>query len=100
MRELIDDQAPDITLSIAAPASYWYLKAFPIKKMAPLLDYIVFMTYDLHGRITYAPLLPWRSSRREQVSGTPETNGQHQVALTATVSGHMSITPKHRTLWP
>lgn len=37
------------SLSIAAPASYWYLKGFPIKKMAPLLDYIIFMTYDLHG---------------------------------------------------
>ncbi|KAJ4307656.1 hypothetical protein N0V84_012581, partial [Fusarium piperis] len=39
----------DKSLSIAAPASYWYLKGFPIKKMAPLLDYIIFMTYDLHG---------------------------------------------------
>lgn len=38
------------TLSIAAPASYWYLKQFPIKKMALALDYIVYMTYDLHGR--------------------------------------------------
>lgn len=37
------------TLSIAAPASYWYLKAFPIDNMAKQLDYIVFMTYDLHG---------------------------------------------------
>ncbi|KAK4034272.1 hypothetical protein C8A01DRAFT_39279 [Parachaetomium inaequale] len=41
------------TLSIAAPASYWYLKGFPIKDMAPLLDYIVFMTYDLHGQWDY-----------------------------------------------
>lgn len=29
------------TLSIAAPASYWYLKAFPINEMAKQLDYIV-----------------------------------------------------------
>ncbi|KAL8301705.1 hypothetical protein RB593_000487 [Gaeumannomyces tritici] len=36
------------TLSIAAPASYWYLKAFPIGRMAAVLDYIVYMTYDLH----------------------------------------------------
>lgn len=34
-------------LSIAAPASYWYLKGFPIAKMAKLFDYIVYMTYDL-----------------------------------------------------
>ena len=38
------------TMSIAAPASFWYLKAFPIKKMAEELDYIVYMTYDLHGK--------------------------------------------------
>ncbi|KAL6230234.1 hypothetical protein BDW75DRAFT_234560 [Aspergillus navahoensis] len=36
------------SLSIAAPASYWYLKAFPIDLMAKELDYIVFMAYDLH----------------------------------------------------
>lgn len=38
------------SMSIAAPASFWYLKAFPIAEMAKELDYIVFMTYDLHGR--------------------------------------------------
>ncbi|KAH8892724.1 glycoside hydrolase, partial [Thozetella sp. PMI_491] len=38
------------TMSIAAPASYWYLKAFPIAQMADSLDYIVYMTYDLHGQ--------------------------------------------------
>jgi hypothetical protein len=38
------------SLSIAAPASYWYLKAFPIAQMAKELDYIVYMTYDLHGK--------------------------------------------------
>ena len=38
-----------MTMSIAAPASYWYLKAFPIADMSKLVDYIVYMTYDLHG---------------------------------------------------
>lgn len=37
------------SISIAAPASYWYLRAFPIADMAKVLDYIVYMTYDLHG---------------------------------------------------
>ncbi|KAH8803575.1 hypothetical protein F5884DRAFT_509641 [Xylogone sp. PMI_703] len=41
------------TMSMAAPASYWYLRGFPIKDMAPVLDYIVFMTYDLHGQWDY-----------------------------------------------
>jgi hypothetical protein len=38
------------SLSIATASSYWYLKGFLIKKMAPYLDYIVFMMYDLHGQ--------------------------------------------------
>ncbi|KAJ1951429.1 hypothetical protein FBU59_000158 [Linderina macrospora] len=37
------------SLSIAAPASPWYLRGFRIDEMAEHLDYIVFMTYDLHG---------------------------------------------------
>lgn len=41
------------SISIAAPASYWYLKAFPIDQMAKELDYIVYMTYDLHGQWDY-----------------------------------------------
>ncbi|KAJ2849889.1 hypothetical protein IWW36_002308 [Coemansia brasiliensis] len=43
----------DKSLSIAAPASYWYLKSFPIAEMAQYLDYIVYMTYDLHGQWDY-----------------------------------------------
>lgn len=38
------------SISMAAPTSYWYLKGFPIAEMADVLDYIVFMTYDLHGQ--------------------------------------------------
>jgi hypothetical protein len=41
---------PGKTVSIAAPASYWYLKAFPIAQISKVIDYIVFMTYDLHGQ--------------------------------------------------
>ncbi|KAL4885149.1 glycoside hydrolase superfamily [Aspergillus karnatakaensis] len=40
----------DKSVSIAAPASYWHLKAFPIEQMWPHLDYIIYMTYDLHGQ--------------------------------------------------
>jgi GH18 family chitinase len=38
------------SVSFAAPASFWYLRAYPIKQMAQELDYIVYMTYDLHGQ--------------------------------------------------
>jgi GH18 family chitinase len=37
------------SVSITAPVSYWYLKQFPIKDIAKVTDYIVYMTYDLHG---------------------------------------------------
>jgi chitinase len=38
------------TLSIALPASFWYLRAFPVAEMAEVVDYFVYMTYDLHGQ--------------------------------------------------
>lgn len=41
------------TLSIAIPAGYWYLKGFPIADMAKVVDYFIFMTYDLHGQWDY-----------------------------------------------
>src|ERR1700750_979254 len=41
------------SVSIAAPASYWYLREFPIDMIAEVVDYIVFMTYDLHGQWDY-----------------------------------------------
>lgn len=50
LRSLVATSHRDnFSVSIAAPASYWYLKTFPIDKMARFLDYIVYMTYDLHG---------------------------------------------------
>ncbi|KAL2016189.1 hypothetical protein VTK56DRAFT_4078 [Thermocarpiscus australiensis] len=41
---------PGKTVSIAAPSSFWYLQAYPIAAMSKVVDYIVFMTYDLHGQ--------------------------------------------------
>jgi GH18 family chitinase len=48
LREL--RQAYKGSISIAAPASFWYLKGFPIKEISEVVDYIVYMTYDLHGQ--------------------------------------------------
>ncbi|RYP62498.1 hypothetical protein DL769_007277 [Monosporascus sp. CRB-8-3] len=36
-------------LSIAIPASYWYLQHFDIEKIAAHVDYFNIMTYDFHG---------------------------------------------------
>jgi GH18 family chitinase len=41
---------PGKSISIAAPASYWYLKQFPLAQISKIVDYIVYMTYDLHGQ--------------------------------------------------
>ncbi|KAJ0426708.1 hypothetical protein BJY00DRAFT_1086 [Aspergillus carlsbadensis] len=43
----------DKTIGIAAPASYWYLRGFPIAEMSEVVDYIIYMTYDLHGQWDY-----------------------------------------------
>jgi chitinase len=45
--ELMRSKLPQKSISIAAPASFWYLKAFPIGDIAKVVDYIVYMTYDL-----------------------------------------------------
>lgn len=36
-------------ITIAAPASYWYLRHFKIGQMSNYLDFINVMTYDIHG---------------------------------------------------
>ncbi|KAG6010827.1 hypothetical protein E4U21_004215, partial [Claviceps maximensis] len=36
------------TISVAAPASYWHLMQFPIKEISETVDYIVYMTNNLH----------------------------------------------------
>lgn len=41
------------TLSICAPSSFWYLQNFPIANMSNYLDYIMMMTYDMHGQWDY-----------------------------------------------
>jgi hypothetical protein len=48
-----DDPVNGLNYYRLLSASYWYLKSFPIKNMARDLDYIVYMTYDLHGQWDY-----------------------------------------------
>lgn len=40
---VLKSKLPSKSVSIAAPASYWYLKAFPISRIAAVVDYIVYM---------------------------------------------------------
>jgi chitinase len=50
LKEVREKLPSEKTVSVAVPASYWYLKGFPILKISDVVDYIVFMTYDLHGQ--------------------------------------------------
>ena len=43
----------DMTISFTAPASFWYLQYFPVLALSQVVDYIVYMTYDLHGQWDY-----------------------------------------------
>ncbi|KAF1808141.1 glycoside hydrolase [Eremomyces bilateralis CBS 781.70] len=51
---------PNKILTIAVPASYYYLQHLPIRSISNVVDYIVYMTYDLHGQWDYGS--PWASS--------------------------------------
>ncbi|KAL7785632.1 glycoside hydrolase family 18 protein [Trichoderma ceciliae] len=53
LKGIKDSVGSKYSVSFAAPASYWYLKAFPVGKMGKALDYIIYMTYDLHGQWDY-----------------------------------------------
>ncbi|KAG8410935.1 hypothetical protein J3458_016500 [Metarhizium acridum] len=73
------------SVSFAAPASYWYLKAFPIELMAKSLDYVVYMTYDLHGQ--------WDYNNKWASSGCPDGNClRSHVNLTETILSLSMIT--------
>ncbi|KAH8703812.1 hypothetical protein BGW36DRAFT_288853 [Talaromyces proteolyticus] len=76
---------PNKTVSIAAPSSYWYLKNFPIQKIAAVVDYIIFMTYDLHGQ--------WDASNSYSQDGCPTGNClRSDVNLTETLNALSMIT--------
>jgi GH18 family chitinase len=75
----------DYTISIAAPASYWYLRGFPIQEIAGVVDYIVFMTYDLHGT--------WDLGHKFSQDGCPDGNClRSDINITETVSALSMIT--------
>lgn len=85
LKEMRSALSSDRTLSIAAPASYWYLKGFPIAEMSDVLDYIIYMTYDLYGQ------WDWNSTWSDD--GCPAGNClRSHVNLTETTSALSMIT--------
>jgi chitinase len=49
VREMRDALGENYLITIAAPASFWYLRHFKIGDMSEYLDFINVMTYDIHG---------------------------------------------------
>ncbi|KAK4450329.1 killer toxin subunits alpha/beta-like protein [Podospora aff. communis PSN243] len=73
------------SLSFAAPASFWYLQGFPIARIMQVVDYVIYMTYDLHGQWDYGK--PWGAS------GCPAGNClQSHVNMTETMNALSMIT--------
>ena len=91
--KLLRAKLPNKSVAIAAPASYWYLRGFPIDEIAEIVDYIVFMTYDLHGQWDYNN--PWSQD------GCPEGNClRSHINMTETMAALTMITkagvPSHK----
>ena len=49
VKEMRSAFGDEYLITIAAPASYWYLRHFKIGEMSKYLDFINVMTYDIHG---------------------------------------------------
>ncbi|KXH62440.1 glycosylhydrolase family 18-6 [Colletotrichum nymphaeae SA-01] len=82
---LLKNLLPGKTVSIAAPSSYWYLKQYPINAIGKVIDYIVYMTYDLHGQ--------WDANNANSQEGCDTGNClRSQVNLTETKQSLAMIT--------
>ncbi|KAK3291492.1 glycoside hydrolase superfamily [Chaetomium fimeti] len=93
LRDLL---SPDKSLSIATPASYWYLRGFPMAKMAASLDYIVYMTYDLHGQWDYGnewadPGCPAGNCLRSHVNLTETINALSMITKADVPSNKLAV---------
>ncbi|KAJ3488730.1 hypothetical protein NLG97_g6142 [Lecanicillium saksenae] len=73
------------TVSFAAPASFWYLKGFPIDRITKVVDYVVYMTYDLHGQ--------WDYNNKWSTPGCPAGNClRSHVNMTETINALSMVT--------
>ncbi|KAJ7132986.1 glycoside hydrolase superfamily [Mycena filopes] len=85
-----------VSLSMAVPAGYWYLQAFPIATMSNTLDYIIYMTYDLHGQWDYGsafddPGCPAGSCLRSHVNLTETINALSMITKAGVKSNKLVL---------
>ncbi|KAH7320966.1 putative glycosyl hydrolase, family 18 [Stachybotrys elegans] len=86
----------DKSVSFAAPASFHYLKSFPMKKMGESLDYIVYMTYDIHGQWDYGnkwttPGCPSGNCLRSHVNETETKDALAMITKAGVPSGKIVV---------
>lgn len=89
-------QTPDKTISTTVPSSYWYLKAIPIEAISAVVDYIVIMTYDMHGQwdwnSTYADVgCPAGSCLRSHVNLTETINSLSMITKAGVPSNQVVV---------
>lgn len=84
------------SVSFAAPASYHYLKSFPMKKMGEFIDYVIFMTYDLHGQWDYgnewtSPGCPTGNCLRSHINETETKDALAMITKAGVPSGKVVV---------
>lgn len=90
LKELKQEMPSSKTVSVTAPASFWYLQYFPIQALSLVVDYLVYMTYDLHGQ--------WDYVNKYATPGCPSYDQGHgnclrsHVNLTETINSLSMIT--------
>lgn len=88
--------APGTSLSVAVPASYWYLKNIPIHAISNTVDYIISMTYDFHGQWDYGnswsdPGCPGGNCLRSDVSLTETINALSMITKAGVPSNMINV---------
>lgn len=84
------------TISMAAPASFWYLKGIPMINVQVWVDYVVYMTYDLHGQWDYNnkwsdPGCPGGNCLRSHVNLTETLNALSMITKAGVASNKIAV---------
>jgi len=84
------------TVSLTAPASFWYLQHFPIQAISEVVDYVVYMTYDLHGQWDYGnifsdPGCPTSGCLRSHVNLTETINALSMITKAGVSSNKVAV---------
>lgn len=76
----------DKIVSVALPSGFWNLRYYPANTIGALVDYAVYMTYDMHGIWNYGENYP-------ESSGCPQGKCvRSHVNMTETMDSLISIT--------